>query len=117
MPNTSPLAFGLVFAGCMAPSVLGAPISGRFTRAGAQRLGLVTFLAGVTTLLTGIVLGSLPVFLMGSVFAWGGQGIAMSGDVRGLLHGSNPADRAPMFAAIFLISHSGAPSQASYRVS
>jgi hypothetical protein len=38
---------GLVFASYMAPSVLGAPIGGRFTPATAQRVGMVTFLAGM----------------------------------------------------------------------
>ncbi len=35
----SPLLLGLVFAAYMAPSVLGAPVGGRFTSAAAQRIG------------------------------------------------------------------------------
>src|SRR4051812_36274651 len=42
----SPLILGLVFAGYMTPSVLGAPMGGRFTSAQAQRVGMITFLAG-----------------------------------------------------------------------
>lgn len=106
--TTSALTFGLVFCSYMAPNVLGAPISGRFSPAGAQRVGMTTFLAGVTLIVTGTLTGSLPVFVAGSILGGAGQGIAMSGAVRGLLHGSDPSQRAPIFAAIFLISYSGA---------
>src|SRR5262249_2055547 len=48
----SPLILGLVFAAYMAPSVLGAPIGGRFTSAVAQRVGMITFLAGMIGIIT-----------------------------------------------------------------
>ena len=106
--TSSALVFGLVFCSYMAPNVLGAPISGRFTVAGAQRLGMGIFLAGAAGLLTGVLTDSLPVFIVASMIAGTGQGVAMSSSVRGLLHGSDPAERAPIFAVIFLISYSGA---------
>ena len=106
--TANPLVFGIVFCSYMAPNVLGAPISGRFTPAGAQRTGMVVFVLGVGSLLSGIALGSLPVFILGSLIAGGGQGIAMSAGVRALLHGSDAGDRAPIFAAIYLISYGGA---------
>lgn len=106
--TSSALVVGLVFCSYMAPNVAGAPISGRFTPAGAQRAGMATFLAGVLTIVTGLVVGSMPVFVAGSLIGGAGQGIAMSGAVRGLLHGSDAAERAPIFAAIFLISYGGA---------
>ncbi|QLQ16273.1 MAG: MFS transporter [Micropruina sp.] len=106
--TSSALVFGLVFCSYMAPNVLGAPISGRFSVAGAQRLGMGIFLTGAAGLLTGVLTDSLPVFIVASVIAGTGQGVAMSGSVRGLLHGSDPSERAPIFAAIFLISYSGA---------
>lgn len=106
--TTSSLVFGLVFCSYMAPNVLGAPISGRFTAAGAQRVGMTTFLVGVALIVAGTLTGSLPVFVAGSLIGGAGQGIAMSGAVRGLLHGSDASQRAPIFAAIFLISYGGA---------
>jgi MFS family permease len=106
--TSSALAFGLVFCAYMAPNVFGAPISGRFAVAGAQRLGMSVFLVGAAGLLMGIVTGSLPVFIVASVIAGTGQGVAMSGSVRGLLQDSDPAERSPIFAAIFLISYGGA---------
>src|SRR5215469_9909112 len=88
----SPLILGLVFAAYMAPSVLGAPIGGRFTSAVAQRVGMITFLAGM---------------------------IAIIAATRGLLHGSALADRAPIFSAIYLVCCSGAtfPSLISGKLS
>jgi MFS family permease len=104
----SPLILGLVFASYMAPSVLGAPIAGRFTPAGAQRIGMVTFLAGMVGIITAINAGTLPLFIVMTVFAGAGQGIAIGGTTRGLLHGSTLADRAPIFSTIYLICYSGA---------
>lgn len=106
--TSSALVVGLVFCSYMAPNVAGAPISGRFTPAGAQRVGMATFLTGILTIVTGLIIGSMPVFVVGSLIGGAGQGIAMSGAVRGLLHGSDAAERAPIFAAIFLISYGGA---------
>jgi MFS family permease len=50
----SPVILGLVIAAYMAPSVLGAPIGGRFTSAGAQRVGMITFLAEMIGIITAI---------------------------------------------------------------
>ena len=103
----SPLILGLVFASYMAPSVLGAPIGGRFTPAVAQRVGMVIFLAGMIGIITAINAGTLAFFIIATVFAGAGQGIAISAATRGLLHGSGLADRAPIFSAIYLICYSG----------
>jgi MFS family permease len=54
----SPLILGLVFAAYMAPSVLGAPIGGRFTSAVAQRVGMITFPAGMIGIITAIDAGT-----------------------------------------------------------
>jgi hypothetical protein len=43
-----------------------------------------------------------------TIVAGASQGIAISAATRGLLHGSTPADRAPVFSAIYLLSYSGA---------
>ena len=53
-------------------------------------------------------LSTLPLFVAGSLIAGGGQGIAVSATIRGLLHRSTIADRSPIFAAIYLLSYTGA---------
>ena len=115
----SPLILGLVFAAYMAPSVLGAPIGGRFTSAVAQRVGMITFLAGMIGIITAINDGTLALFIVATIVAGAGQGIAISGATRGLLHGSTLADRAPIFSAIYLVCYSGAtfPSLISGKLS
>ena len=104
----SPLILGLVFAAYMTPSVLGAPIGGRFTSAAAQRVGMITFLAGMVGISSAIAAGTLVLFIIATIVAGAGQGIAISAATRGLLHGSTLAERAPIFSAIYLICYSGA---------
>jgi MFS family permease len=115
----SPLILGLVFAAYMTPSVLGAPIGGRFTSAVAQRVGMITFLAGMIGIITAITAGTLALFIIATIVAGAGNGIAISAATRGLLHGSALADRAPIFSAIYLLCYSGAafPSLISGRLS
>ena len=104
----SPLVLGLVFAAYMGPSVLGAPLGGRFTPAAAQRLGMIAFLAGWIGIITAIATGTLALFIAATIVAGAGQGIAISAATRGLLHGSTLADRAPIFSVIYLLCYSGA---------
>jgi MFS family permease len=115
----SPLILGLVFASYMTSSVVGAPVGGRFTSSGAQRVGMITFLAGVMGVITSICVGNLVLFIVATVVAGAGQGIAISAAIRGLLHGGDLAERAPIFSAIYLICYSGAafPSLISGRLS
>jgi hypothetical protein len=47
-------------------------------------------------------------FIIATIVAGAGQGIAISAATRGLLHGSTLADRAPIFSAIYLLCYSGA---------
>ncbi|RPE37286.1 putative MFS family arabinose efflux permease [Streptomyces sp. Ag109_O5-1] len=104
----SPLVLGLVFAAYMAPSALGAPLSGRFAPAGAQRIGMAAFVVGWTGIITAIATGALPLFIAATVVAGAGQGVAISGTTRGLLYASSLTDRAPIFAVVYLLSYSGA---------
>ena len=104
----SPHILGLVFAAYMTPSVLGAPIGGRFTSAVAQRVGMITFLAGMVGISAAIAAGTLVLFIIATIVAGVGQGIAISAATRGLLHGSTLAERAPIFSAIYLLCYSGA---------
>ncbi len=104
----SPLVLGLVFAAYMAPSVLGAPLGGRFKSAAAQRIGMIIFLAGWIGIITAITIGTLALFVAATVVAGAGQGIAISAATRGLLHDSSLADRAPIFSLIYVLCYSGA---------
>jgi hypothetical protein len=104
----SPLILGLAFAAYMGPSALGAPIGGRFTPAVAQRIGMVAFLAGMIGIVTAINAGTLVLFIIATVLAGAGQGIAITAATRGLLDGSILTDRAPIFSAIYLICYGGA---------
>jgi MFS family permease len=115
----SPLILGLVFAAYMTPSVLGAPVGGRFTPAVAQRVGMITFLAGMMGIVTAIAAGTLALFIVATIVAGAGQGIAISAAIRGLLDGGALAERAPIFSAIYLLCYSGAafPSLIAGRLS
>jgi MFS family permease len=115
----SPLILGLVFAAYMTPSVLGAPIGGRFTSAAAQRVGMATFLAGMIGIVTAICAGTLVLFIIATIVAGAGQGIAISAATRGLLYGGAQAERAPIFSVIYLVCYSGSafPSLISGRLS
>jgi MFS family permease len=102
------LVMGLVFSAYMAPAVLGAPIGGRFRPQTAQRIGMLTFLVAMTGIVSGLALSNLPLFIVASIVGGTGQGIAVSASIRGLLHGSRPDDRAPIFGGIYLLSYAGA---------
>lgn len=105
---TSPLILGLVFAVYMGPSAFGAPLGGRFTPATAQRIGMIAFLIGWIGILLAIADGLLLLFIVATIVAGTAQGIAISAATRGLLVGSSPANRAPIFSVVYLLSYSGA---------
>ncbi|WP_415853368.1 hypothetical protein [Sinomonas sp. G460-2] len=69
---------------------------------------MVAFPTGWIGLIAPIITGALPLFITATIIAGAGQGIAISAATRGLLHGSTLADRAPIFAVIYLLSYSGA---------
>ncbi len=104
----SPLVLGLVFASYMASSALGAPLSGRFSPALAQRLGMAGFLVGIAGLVTAISTAALALFVASTIVAGASQGVAISAATRGLLYGSALEHRAPIFSAIYLLSYAGA---------
>ena len=104
----SPLVLGLVFSAYIAPGVFGAPIGGRFPPATGQRIGILVFLVGMAGIVGSLAVGNLGVFIVASVLAGTGQGIAVSAMIRGILHGSQVSDRGPIFGAIYLLSYCGA---------
>jgi len=104
----SSLVLGLLFAAYMAPSALGAPLSGRFEPATAQRIGMVTFLTGMVGLITAVAVDALGLFIVATIVAGAGQGVAISATTRGLLDGSTLTQRAPIFSVVYLLSYAGA---------
>jgi hypothetical protein len=92
----------------MGSSALGAPLGSRVTPAGAQRFGVVAFLAGMTGIITAITTGTLVLFIAATIVSGAAQGIAISAVTRGLLDGIALVDRASIFSVIYLISYSGA---------
>ncbi|MBB5790319.1 MFS transporter [Jiangella mangrovi] len=106
--TSSSFVLGLVFATYMGASALGAPLGGRFSPAVAQRIGMIAFLTGWIGIVTAIASGTLPLFIAATLVAGAAQGIAISAATRGLLLGSSLADRAPIFAVVYLLSYSGA---------
>jgi hypothetical protein len=117
--TNSSLVLGLVFAAYMGPSALGAPLGGRFSPAAAQRIGMIAFLTGWIGLVAAVSIGALLLFIAATIVAGAAQGIAISAATRGLLYGSTLADRAPIFAVVYLLSYSGAtiPSLISAQLS
>ena len=103
-----PFVLGLVFASYMAPSVLGAPLGGRLTAPQAQRVGMIVFVGAMNSAGAAIYNSSLPIFIVATIVAGIGQGIAVSAATRGLLDGTNVVDRAPIFSAIYLLCYGGA---------
>jgi hypothetical protein len=97
-----------VLACYMAPSVLSATLGGRLTATQAQRVGMTVFLGGMNSAAVAIYNGSLDVFIVATIVAGIGQGIAVSGTTRGLLQGTSVVDRAPIFSAIYLLCYGGA---------
>jgi hypothetical protein len=69
---------------------------------------MTAFLAGCIGIITAIVTGALPLFIAATIVAGAGQGIAISAATRGLLYGSAVAERAPIFAVVYLLSYTGA---------
>lgn len=106
----SPFVLGLVFACYMASSVLGAPLGGRLIPTQAERVGMIIFVFGMNSVAAAAYNDSLPVFVVATMIAGTGQGIAVSAATRALLQGTTVIDRAPIFSAIYLLSYGGAAS-------
>jgi MFS family permease len=106
--TNSALIAAVVFASLMAPSAIGAPLSGRSTPATAQRVGMVIFLAAVVVILISLRLGIVAAFIAASAVAGTAQGATFAGSMRALLAGAGPAERAGTLSAIYLISYGGA---------
>jgi hypothetical protein len=69
---------------------------------------MTVFVGGMNSAAAGIYNGNLAVFIVATIVAGMGQGIAVSAATRGLLEGAGVADRAPIFSTIYLLCYGGA---------
>jgi MFS family permease len=106
--TTSTLIAAVVFASLMAPSAIGAPLAGRTTPAGAQRIGMVVFFGAVVAILLSLHAGAVVPFIIASAVAGAAQGTTFAGSMRALLAHATAAERAGVLSAIYLISYGGA---------
>jgi MFS family permease len=104
----SPLVAAAVFASLMAPSAIGASLSGRGRPATAQRVGMLVFLLAVAVILGSLHEGAVVPFVVATAMAGAAQGATFSGSMRALLSEATPVDRAGVLSAIYLISYGGA---------
>jgi MFS family permease len=102
------VVMALVYASYMAPSVIGAPVGGRFSPAAAQRLGMGVFLTGMVVLVTALAAESVVLVIAGGALGGFGQGMAGAATIRILLTGLETRERAPVLAATYLVSYGGA---------
>jgi MFS family permease len=106
--TSNTLAAAVVLASLMAPSAVGAPLSGRLRPAGAQRIGMATFFLALVVILASIRIGSIAPFLLASLVAGAAQGATFAGSLRSLLAETRPAERAGPLAVVYAISYCGA---------
>src|SRR4051795_885074 len=106
--TTNTLIAAVIFASLMAPSAIGAPLAGRTSPAGAQRIGIVVFFAAVVAILFSLHAGAVVPFIIASAVAGGAQGTTFAGSMRALLAHATAAERAGVLSAIYLISYGGA---------
>ncbi|MDQ3893371.1 MAG: MFS transporter [Actinomycetota bacterium] len=102
------LVAAVIFASLMAPSAIGAPLSGRLTPAGAQRAGMVVFALALAVILASLRLEAVVPFVLASAAAGSAQGATFAGSLRALLAEATPAERAGLLAVVYAISYSGA---------
>jgi sugar phosphate permease len=80
---------------------------------------MITFLAAWVGIITALTIGALPLFMIATIVAGIAQGISISAAIRGLLYGSAPSERAPIFAVVYILSYMSAtiPSLISAQLS
>src|SRR4051795_2051357 len=106
--TTNTLIAAIIFASLMAPSAIGAPLAGRTSPAGAQRIGILVFFAAVVAILLSLRAGAVVPFVIASAVAGAAQGTTFAGSMRALLAQATAAERAGVLSAIYLISYGGA---------
>lgn len=104
----STVAAALVFSSFLLPSAIGGPLTGRFSPAKAQRLGMVVFTLAVAGLLVSLKLSLIVPFLLASAVAGTAQGAVVTGSIRSLLVGVSKQERAGVLSLIYATSYTGA---------
>jgi len=102
------LVAAIVFASLMAPSAIGAPLSGRLMPAAAQRVGIVASFLAVAIILALLRLEVIALFIAAGAVAGAAQGATFAGRLRGLLANTTAAERAGLLSVVCAISYTGA---------
>jgi MFS family permease len=102
------LVAAVIFASLMAPSAIGAPLSGRLSPASAQRIGMSTFFGALVVILVSLRLGTVVPFIAASAVAGAAQGATFAGSLRTLLAEVRPLERAGLLSVVYAISYTGA---------
>ncbi|MEV6348438.1 MFS transporter [Actinoplanes sp. NPDC051851] len=98
---------GLVVFAVFGSAALAQILTGRLSAPAKLRLGLTTQALGVLTLLAGMHLTSLPIFLIGGMLAGIGAGTLFKAAVGTVSAQSTPARRGEALAGLFLIAYLG----------
>jgi MFS family permease len=87
-------------AAAIAALVLGSPAARR-----AVLLGMAGVLAGTAVIVLGVVIGALPLLIVGGIVGGVGFGASFSGTLRALAPLASPDSRAELFAGVFLVAY------------
>lgn len=97
-----------IFACMMAPNVIGSTVASRFQTRTAQRGGMLLFTLSVVVIIASLGMGNVVLFLLASVCAGIGCGLAFTSSMRGILDETVAQNRAGVLSTIYLISYGGA---------
>ncbi|AET68663.1 arabinose efflux permease family protein [Desulfosporosinus orientis DSM 765] len=106
--TTNTMIAAAVFAGMMAPNVIGGSLAGRMKTTIAQRMGMSVFFLSLLVIIASLRAGAVVPFLVAGIFAGAAWGAAFTGSLRGILNKTSQEDRAGVLSTVYLISYSGA---------
>lgn len=106
--EASPLLAAAVYAGLLAPNILGNLFAGKFNPQTAQKLGISLFFISVMSIAIALNIASTILFFVATLLAGIATGLAFTGSMQTLLQRTQSEDRAAVLSVIYLISYSGA---------
>lgn len=106
--EASPLLAAAIYAGLLAPNILGNLFAGKFSPQTAQKAGITLFFLSVMGIALGLNIASSTLFFAATLLAGVATGLAFTGSMQSLLQRTQSADRAAVLSVIYLISYSGA---------
>ncbi|MFC6567514.1 MFS transporter [Actinoplanes utahensis] len=103
--HSSRLLAGVIVFAVFGGSAAAQTLTTHLTARAKTAVGLAAQAAGVLTLVTGMHLASLPVFLTGGVLAGVGAGVLFKASIGTVVAFAAPAERGAALAGIFLIGY------------